>query len=476
MMDDFQWRVRADVVPHSERDPVAAYKAADESTRRYLAGHLTGAEGLNDAGFLKMRLVDAKTWGLPAVTIRELELRCGRALASTPMPASEVKEVSMEKPPAPGAWLDEFPVDGDDVELESTPLLKALTDEFGAKVVAARRVDAPEAGIAGWRVTVYETLDSASPKMVEDAERVVDWIRRPPSKRKALVEAVRSAATRAEANALKAGLPVVQWGAEAAGRGAEGVLKPSGLIYLDVDGDGTGDVEAGRAALTSCPHVAAVFLSAGGRGFGALVAAPDWASARAALRDVLKGTGFAVDARAKDGLTRVNFMSFDRLAAWNRGAVPAPLVEPDEKPEKKPEERRKEKASRIVVRAEPSLADRIDFALDAILRDCVGRYPTGCGTRNACSRMIAACAMYVERDARVFAALFDLLERQGRFDHPSKNRAQFERVWHTGGSFTGIKMSTFPGIVSDYDTTGRSPVGGGPVTTEERRQADALFD
>lgn len=159
----------------------------------------------------------------------------------------------------------------------------------------------------------------------------------------AAVSAVRVATSEDEKRAAKIKLPAVQLsGMVTSGNRAkalaEGRFTHSGLIQLDVDGDGLAEhtPDAARAMLGNDPHIMAAFISPSGEGVkGLFKVAPcltDEAHRSAFLaveKYIIAKYRFTLDAATKDS-GRLCFLSHDKDAIWRpmpeEFVIPAPEI------------------------------------------------------------------------------------------------------------------------------------------------------
>lgn len=157
--------------------------------------------------------------------------------------------------------------------------------------------------------------------------RIGEWRQR--------VEAIRAEPDKDKRNALKKALPAAMVSGEFLkrehGRARENLVRHSGLVGIDIDGQPRGLVEGIRDTLFEDRHVAAAFVSPSGTGVKLWVRADASAETHtAAFAQIAEHFGKAyniassIDHSCKN-LERLCYVSFDAGARWRADATPFPF-------------------------------------------------------------------------------------------------------------------------------------------------------
>ena len=131
-------------------------------------------------------------------------------------------------------------------------------------------------------------------------------------------------------NAFKTDARAVTWAGEFKHRDERSLITPSGLAFIDFDGDDRAEAEAERARVSAYPFTAAAYLSLSGGGVHAIIrvdpppATP--AEYKAAWSAAMRATGYAKGGEFKDAdqsvknLSRVCFIASDPDAYFDPDA------------------------------------------------------------------------------------------------------------------------------------------------------------
>jgi len=124
-----------------------------------------------------------------------------------------------------------------------------------------------------YKVTVFKNIRETSTPFIRDVEYMFKRIKE--QKSKEIVEKVRNAKTKQEADKIKGELPSICFSGEFKNRSKNGILKHSGLICLDFDKYQTiEELLADRMKLEADPYTFALFISPSGKGIKLITKIP----------------------------------------------------------------------------------------------------------------------------------------------------------------------------------------------------------